>query len=55
MIQHATDCQLMKESETALILETQRLYLMMQEEGEEERQELEIMKCPQTLVSAQLF
>ena len=50
LIQHATDCQFMQTSEITLILETQRLYIMQQEEGGEERQELEILKCPQSLV-----
>ena len=32
------------------LLSPYRLYLMQQEEGEEDKKELEILKCPQTLV-----
>lgn len=49
LIQQGTDCPHLQATERNIILETDRLYLMQQEEGEEERKELEILKCPQCL------
>lgn len=49
LIQHATDCTLLQTSERNIVLETNRLYLMQQEEGEEDRKELDLLKCPQSL------